>query len=222
VDIPRDKFVIVGRPQVESIKVAETHVRDRADKIVLYTPTWTGHYSDVNYCSLPIGDELVRHLLAREIIVILRAHPYTAKNPESARQLARIEARLAQDRSRTGKPHLWGTETVGKMSLVDCINRCDAMISDVSGVISDFLYSGKPFAMVDTVNQREQFVENFPIARAGYVLNVDLSNMEETLDLLLDMDPLEEARRKIRTEYLGDIPPESYADVFVQEARRYL
>jgi hypothetical protein len=222
VDIPREKFVVVGRPQVESIAVAGTHVRDRTPKVVLYTPTWTGHFSDVNYCSLPLGNKLVKRLLARDVTVLLRAHPYTGKNPQSARQLARIEETLAADRLTSGRAHVWGAEAARDMSLADCINRCDALVSDVSGVISDFLYSGKPFTIVDTANHGEAFADSFPLARAGYVLRRDLSNVDEVLAQLLEEDPLEEARRKVRAEYLGDFPPENYADAFLTEARRYI
>ncbi len=32
------------------------------------------------------------------------------------------------------------------MSLMDCINAADALITDISAVASDWLYSEKPFA----------------------------------------------------------------------------
>ena len=34
------------------------------------------------------------------------------------------------------------------MTIEDCFNASDAMISDVSAVVSDYLHSGKPFAIV--------------------------------------------------------------------------
>jgi hypothetical protein len=220
--IPREKFVIVGRPQVESIAVTSTRIGDLAERVVLYTPTWTGHSADANYCSLPASKALVDHLLARGVTVILRAHPYTTQNPESARQLARLEETLAADRARTGRQHVWGAEAARKMTLVECINRSDALVSDVSGVISDYLFSGKPYAVTDMVGEAERFRESFPLARAGYVLRPDMSNIEETLTLLLHEDPLEDVRRSVRTEYLGDFPADFYADGFVTAARQQL
>ena len=222
VSIPRDKFVIVGRPQVESIAVTDGHVRDRTGKVVLYTPTWTGHHADMNYCSLPIGEALIRQLLARDVTIILRAHPYTGQNPSSARQLARLEELLAADRGRTGRPHLWGAGAARKLSLVECFNRSDALISDVSGVISDYLFSGKPYAVTDMVGAGEDFPRNFPLARSGYVLRPDTSNLDVILDQLLIKDPLAEPRRRMRTEYLGDFPTESYAEGFLDAARQQL
>jgi hypothetical protein len=220
--IPREKFVIVGRPQVEAIEVCDTHIRDRTDHTVLYTPTWTGHFADTDHCSLPIGEPLVRALLARGVTVILRAHPYTSQNPVSARQLAKLEEILAEDRSRTGRPHRWGTEATRKLSLVDCINHADALLSDVSGVISDFLFSGKPFAVTDMARRGDDFTRAFPLARAAYVVRADLSGLDEVLDGLLERDPLVEVRRRLRTEYLGDFPADRYAEAFLDAARREL
>jgi len=220
VSIPRDKFVIVGRPQVEPIVTTQAPVAGLTDPVVLYAPTWTGHYSDANYCSLPVGGALVERLLARGVTVILRAHPYTAQNPESARQLARIEELLSDDRAATGRPHVWGAQAARGMSLVECMNSSDALISDVCGVVSDYLFSGKPYAVTDMVDDGERFATSFPLSRAGYVLRSDLSNVDEVLDLLLGQDPLAGARRQLRTAYLGDFPADDYAEAFLAEARR--
>lgn len=214
--IPREKFAIVGRPQVASVEVTSRHVGEVPRKVVLYTPTWTGHFADSDYCSLPVAGPLVRELLAREAVVILRDHPYTSKNPESARQLAQLCELLAADRARTGREHLWG-RAARAPSLVECINRSHALVSDVSSVVTDFLYSGKPYAIVDTTG----IGDSYPIATAGYVLRADMSNVDKVVDELLENDPLYEARRSMRTYYLGDFPPDSYADAFVKEARKY-
>ncbi|MBF9133814.1 CDP-glycerol glycerophosphotransferase family protein [Plantactinospora sp. S1510] len=220
--IPREKFAIVGRPQVESIAVTREPIRDRAEKVVLYTPTWTGHHADVDYCSLPVGETLVRRLLDRGATVILRAHPYTSQNPASARQLARLEQVLAEDRAATGRQHVFGADAARKMTLVECVNRSHALVSDVSAVISDYLYSAKPYAVTDRVGEGERFVQSFPLAGSGYVLRSDMSNLDDVLDQLLDTDPLEQTRWRTRTRYLGDFPAEAYADGFLDEARRHL
>ncbi|WDZ87803.1 CDP-glycerol glycerophosphotransferase family protein [Micromonospora cathayae] len=222
VQIPAEKFVIVGRPQVEAIEVRRPPLTLPANPTVLYTPTWTGHHADADYCSLPVAATLVDRLLARGATVILRAHPYTAQNPESARQLARVEELLAADRSRTGRQHVWGADASRAMSLVDCVNRSDALVSDVSGVISDYLYSGKPYAVTDMGADGDRFTERFPLARSGYVLRRDLADVDEVLDRLLGTDPLAGARWAMRTHYLGDFPVESYAEGFLSAARAHL
>ncbi|MFF0820529.1 CDP-glycerol glycerophosphotransferase family protein [Micromonospora haikouensis] len=222
VDIPAEKFVVVGRPQVESIEVRRAPATGLANPTVLYTPTWTGHHADANYCSLPVGETIVRGLLARGATVILRAHPYTGQNPASARQLARLTELLAADRARTGRQHVFGAAASRELSLVDCVNRSDALVSDVSGVISDYLYSGKPYAVTDMVGDGDRFVERFPLAGSGYVLRRDAGNLDEVLGLLLDTDPKAAARWGTRAHYLGDFPAESYAEAFLAAARREL
>ncbi|MFI6266693.1 CDP-glycerol glycerophosphotransferase family protein [Micromonospora sp. NPDC051006] len=222
VDIPAEKFVVVGRPQVESIEVRPEPLPAEAPRTVLYTPTWTGHHADADYCSLPVAEALLRRLLDRGATVILRAHPYTAQNPASARQLGRLTELLSADRARTGRPHIWGAAASRELSLVQCVNRSDALISDVSGVISDYLYSGKPFAVTDMGGEGDRFTERFPLAGAGYVLRRDMANLDEVLDQLLGDDPMAPERWVTRRRYLGDFPAESYADAFLDAARREL
>ncbi|SCE71170.1 CDP-Glycerol:Poly(glycerophosphate) glycerophosphotransferase [Micromonospora coriariae] len=221
VQIPAEKFVVVGRPQVESIEVRPEPVRGLAFPTVLYTPTWTGHHADADYCSLPVAEDLLHRLLERGATVILRAHPYTAHNPASARQLGRLTELLLADRARTGRQHVVGA-AARELSLTECVNRSDALVSDVSGVISDYLYSGKPYAVTDMGDEGEHFVENFPLAGAGYVLRRDMSNVDEVLTALLDTDPAAEKRWVTRRHYLGDFPVESYAEAFLTAARREL
>ncbi|WP_328650039.1 CDP-glycerol glycerophosphotransferase family protein [Micromonospora sp. NBC_00330] len=221
VQIPADKFVVVGRPQVESIEVRPEPTRGLAHPTVLYTPTWTGHHADADYCSLPVAESLLRRLLDRGATVILRAHPYTTQNPASARQLGRLTELLVADRARTGRQHVVGA-AARELSLTECVNAADALVSDVSGVISDFLYSGKPYAVTDMGDEGDRFVERFPLAGSGYVLRRDMSNVDEVLTALLDTDPLAEARWATRRRYLGDFPAEAYAEAFLTAARREL
>ncbi|MFI2648414.1 CDP-glycerol glycerophosphotransferase family protein [Micromonospora fulviviridis] len=222
VEIPAEKFVVVGRPQVEAIEVRREPATAPAHPTVLYTPTWTGHHADANYCSLPVAETVIRRLLDRGATVILRAHPYTAQNPASARQLARLTELLAADRAKTGRAHLWGAAAGRDLTLTECVNRADALVSDVSGVISDWLYSGKPYAVTDMGVDGEHFVERFPLARSGYVLRRDMSNVDEVLTELLETDPKAADRWATRARYLGDFPAESYAEVFLDAARRQL
>ncbi|MFI2711405.1 CDP-glycerol glycerophosphotransferase family protein [Micromonospora sp. NPDC018662] len=222
VEIPAEKFVVVGRPQVEAIEVRREPAPASAHPTVLYTPTWTGHHADANYCSLPVAETLIRRLIDRGAVVILRAHPYTDRNPASARQLARLTELLAADKAKTGRPHLWGAAAARDLTLTECVNRADALVSDVSGVISDWLYSGKPYAVTDTGADGAHFVERFPLAASGYVLRRDMSNVDDVLAALLDTDPKAAQRWTARTRYLGDFPVDGYAEAFLAAARREL
>ena len=216
VRIPRSKFRIVGRPQVAEIDVVAPGTRvPQQEFTVLYAPTWRGHVGATAFQSLPQGLEIVRGLLARGATVIFRPHPFSYDYPEDAESIARIQAELERDAKATGRAHVWGAPAETEISVIECMNRADAMVSDVSSVVSDFLYSGKPFAMVAVSEPAASFAASYPVAQGSYILEGDLSNYDEVLDSMLGEDPLFEKRWQTRTYYLGDFPAENYGSHFV-------
>jgi CDP-glycerol:poly(glycerophosphate) glycerophosphotransferase len=219
VDIPKERFRIVGRPQAEALAVSTEHVGRIAEKVVLYAPTWAGEYADSNHCSLPIGEQIVGELLQRGATVIVRPHPYTKRDPVSVQQLRQVWQLLARDRAATGRDHRWGA-AVARLSLTECMNSAHALICDVSSVGSQFLYSDKPFAITDMVTEDASFSRALPLGRAAYVIRRDAGNLPAVLDDLLVADPQAPVRRELRGYFLGDFPPERYVDGFLTEARR--
>jgi len=138
------------------------------------------------------------------------------------RQIARLERILAADRDRTGRQHLFGAAATTDLSLVDCINRADAVVSDVSGVLSEALYSRKPLALTNmTRTELDAFCAEFPLARACYIIDGGGSDIEAALDALLGDDPRRADRYRIRAHFLGDFDDDAYADGFVRIARSY-
>ncbi|MBH0008737.1 CDP-glycerol glycerophosphotransferase family protein [Salinibacterium sp. SWN1162] len=214
-------FSIVGRPQVENIAVAGETTDRSGHKTVMYAPTWAGYFADSNYSSLPIGVAVVQALLQRGARVVFRSHPYTAVNASHAAEAERIVELLAADRAASGREHLWGPAAEKDLSTTECFNISDALISDVSSIVPDFLYSEKPFAIA-AIAASEDFVEEFPLAKASYLLARDGSNIEQVLDELLVNDSLLEERRNWKKYYLGDFAPEGYVDVFLNEAGKYV
>ncbi len=215
VAMPRALFRIVGRPQVEDILVG----RSTSDvPTALYAPTWGGSYADSDYCSLPIGHLIVEALIRRGFRVVFRPHPYTRHYPVHAQEADRIAAILAADARATGTPHVFGGDAMDR-SLVDCFNAADLLVSDVSSVVADFLYSEKPFAVVAMHGTVSDFARTFPVAKAAYVLDRAGTNIDQVLDSMTKGDPVAEARRTAKSYFLGEFGPEGYADVFVTAAR---
>nr|WP_245354665.1 CDP-glycerol glycerophosphotransferase family protein [Brachybacterium sacelli] len=218
-------FRIVGRPQVEHVEEARGQIGRLEDRSVLYAPTWLGYQAETNYSSLPIGPAIVRALLERGCRVVFRPHPYSSRSPELRESCREIREMLAADAAATGREHLYGDLAETEMSIVDCFNASDAMISDVSAVVGDFLHSGKPLAMVSPRTGAAEFTREFPMARAAYVLvsqGTEPTNLDEVLENLTGADPHEAERKRWATYYLGDIPRESYAERFVDVAREEL
>lgn len=222
VHIPREKFRVVGRPQVEQVEPARGPVAEQHPPTVLYAPTWQGPYADTRVYSLPLGSAIVTALLERGVRVVFRAHPFNYRDAESEAMIAEIGALLGADRERTGRDHLWGPAAERELSVEDCFNLSDAMVSDVSAVVSDYLRSDKPFAMVSVGRTPEQLLVEAPAAQAAYVLREDLSNLDRVLDDLLGADPLAATRTQTRVYYLGDFPSGNYADGFLDAARRVI
>ena len=218
VSIAPEKFKVVGRPQLEDIQPARTKPVE-APPTVLYAPTWRGHVEETFFHSLPVGEKIVRSLLDRGATVIFRPHPFSYDFPEDAALIHNIQEMLREDAVRSGRTHLWGPEAESVRGIIECMNASDAMVSDVSSVVSDYLYSGKPFAMVSVNDTDAEFMELYPVARASYVLARDAVNLNEVLDAMLGADPLAGTRDALRTDYLGNFPVEGYADVFVRAAR---
>ena len=220
VHIPAEKFTIVGRPQVETVEQQGPH--NVPVRTVLYAPTWEGHYADTNYGSLPVGPDIVRELLSRGMTVIFRPHPFSYRNREARENIREIHDLLGADAQATGRSHLYGAPAEKELDAFGCFNAADAMISDVSSVVPDFLYSGKPYGLVTMTSTIEDFEEAFPLARSAYVIDRDLSTLNAALDELLVHDSKAEQRKATREYYLGPFAPENYADAFVDAARHVI
>src|SRR5699024_5095907 len=155
---------------------------------VLYAPTWKGAYQDSELYSLPSGTEIVQRLIDRGCTVIFRAHPLNYRYGNAKAYIAEIQALLAADSAASGRQHVWGEAAESEMTTEDCFNASDAMISDVSAVVSDYLQSGKPLSVVSVARTTEELLNEVPAAKAAYVLAEDLSNLSEVLDGLLRDD----------------------------------
>lgn len=103
--------------------------------------------------------------------------------------------------------------------LYSCFDHCDLLITDVSSVISEFLVSGKPYAVTNTTDRSEAgFRASFPTVRAGTVLTPDAAGLGELLAVVRGTaeDTLATARANLKEHLLGPAAP-SAAERF-QEA----
>ncbi|MGI5375366.1 hypothetical protein ACQEV2_14175 [Streptomyces sp. CA-251387] len=108
-------------------------------------------------------------------------------------------------------------------ALYACFNQADLLVSDVSSVISDFLASGKPYAVANTSGLAEDvFRKAFPTVRAATVLTPDAAGVPELLDAVRhpEKDELVEARAELKRHLLG--PDEPTSQVRFNEAVRAL
>jgi hypothetical protein len=222
VRIRPEQFAVVGRPQIERIVTRDEPLPPGAPRTVLYAPTWHGGKPNTNYSSLPLGTQIVDALLARGVTVIFRPHPHTYRDPQQTGLARDIHRRLSADHKSSGRQHVFGHTAEVEWDIPECFNHCDAMITDVSSVASDFLASGKPLAMVAIQQKGAAFRQAIPMARVAYVIERDLSTLPEALDELLGPDSLATERHAYRSYCLGNALGPEAPMPFLQEVNRIL
>ena len=125
----------IGAPVVEDA-VKDPWTRPRQIRTVLYAPTWEGKSDGVDYSSLPevspILAEAIPRFAEKGVKVIVRPHPGTGgRNPAHKALLA----------------PLFDAGAVRRGEKAADFAEADLMISDVSGVLAEFLFTEKPTIM---------------------------------------------------------------------------
>ncbi|MFC6705554.1 CDP-glycerol glycerophosphotransferase family protein [Flexivirga alba] len=202
--MPKEKCVIVGRPQVA--EVVEQNVDPAPGRrTVLYAPTWQSGMREMSLSSLEHGERIVRALIDDGARVIFRPHPLSAGQRQAAQTIARINAMLVAART-PECAHLTSSQAL-KESIIGNFNRSDALVTDVSSVASDYLASCKPMAVVLPTNtQALADADEYPVLRATYLIDLGDDDLAARLAPLMggDADPLEAVRHELRSYYLGD------------------
>ncbi|MFF4543049.1 hypothetical protein [Streptomyces sp. NPDC001435] len=96
--------------------------------------------------------------------------------------------------------------------LYDCFNVSDAMVSDISSVVSDFIASGKPYAVTDSAELGvEEFKRQNTAVRAAVILSNSAGELGGLLDAVRDpsADPLAADRGELKRYLLGPDEPKS-------------
>ncbi|MFF8617716.1 hypothetical protein [Streptomyces sp. NPDC015350] len=102
--------------------------------------------------------------------------------------------------------------TGAQMRLYDCFNESDAMVSDISSVVSDFIASGKPYAVTDSAELgEEEFRRQNTAVRAAVILSNPAAELDELLAAVTDpaSDALADARLELKQYLLGPDEPTS-------------
>ncbi|MFE0271644.1 hypothetical protein ACFWZY_05825 [Streptomyces sp. NPDC058992] len=102
--------------------------------------------------------------------------------------------------------------TGARPTLYDCFNESDAMVSDISSVVSDFIASGKPYAVTDSAELgAEEFRRQNTAVRAAVVLSNGAGELDGLLAAVADpaADSLVGARAELRKYLLGPDEPTS-------------
>lgn len=221
VNIPENKFHIIGRPQTSEIECDATPISTKDKPVVLYAPTWRGETTQ--FSSLPRGAEIISALLERNATVIFRPHPASQYYWYHRDLVSEINTLLETDHKSTGRQHMWGdSSSANQMSFDLAANLSDAMVSDVSGVVTDYMQSGKPYALVSKELPAVRFRQKYPTAQAAYIIDNSPETLRTALDELLGDDPLAEMRSKRRQYFLGEYEGVEAVERFLGETKKLL
>ncbi len=216
--ISNNVFEIVGRPQLSCIDVGTRDVQ-KEKLSVLFAPTWVGLHKDSMFSSLFEIYDVIKYLVDApfQVKIILRLHPLTNKNnPKTKAYLSKIE-KILQD---SNTEHL----LFSTRDIIDDFNDADCIVTDISSVPIDFLYSEKPIIHID-VNQLsihfETDIKYSKYKQGVYIIQNDMSNIENIFSDVKKNDILKEARQKVKAYYHGSFT-ESLDSVFVSKIHHLL
>lgn len=217
ITMPASQYAIIGRPQVEQLRVGP--ITEEHRPTILYAPTFEGYYEESNYSSLErMGPAMIRRILDEfpDVRIIFKPHPASGvQRPGMAAARVEIVEMLAAAEA----GHLYvGPESA--LTLYECFDSADVLISDISSVVTDFLYTERPLV---TSNPRELDLETyfntFPTQRASYILEKDLSNLAAIMADVVGADSQLADRLAMKKYVLGDLPNGPLA-AFVAEGDR--
>lgn len=208
VGLPPERIRVVGRPQVRRVERV-TGGPMPWPCTVLYAPTWEGIGLDPYESSVAVaGPAVVDALLALPgIRVIFRPHPATGRHDAAAARAVRdITAHLEQ----AGPQH----ETIvgSGVDLYAIFNRSDALVADVSGVVTDFIASGKPYFVVNGRGLADdEYRRRNPSTSAAYLVGPGGEGLETGLRDAAGPDSLRAARLELREQLLGPFTEDALA-----------
>ncbi|MGC4154324.1 MAG: CDP-glycerol glycerophosphotransferase family protein [Propionicimonas sp.] len=208
IDLPDERFVVIGRPQVEPLLAARQGTDERP--VLLYAPTFEGYYAETAHSSLDtMGPAMIRRLLAGfpQLQVWFKPHPASGVvRPSMLAAIAEIEALL------TGGEHVI-VDRSPALTLTDCLARADVLLSDISSVVSDFLATGRPVIVTNPGGlSREDYRAAYPSQRGSYVVDPDLADFDVAVTDALGPDPLRPEREALVGYLLGTVQPQAAFD----------
>ena len=203
---------IVGRPQLEDV-LPESKPNGPV-QTVLYCPTWSGYNRASSLSSLSYACPFIEDLLSRGIRIIFRPHPFSRKRAQDAGYVATIDALLAADSNNHIDSRAGATTPI-----IELFNESDALVTDVSSVLIDYLASKKRVAVLiaaanatglsagSASNPTEDPWKAYPSIRHAYLPE---STASKPWNQFLGEDPLRDARQQAATYYLGDTSPTAF------------
>ncbi|WP_233575248.1 CDP-glycerol glycerophosphotransferase family protein [Cellulomonas sp. PhB150] len=203
-DLPADRLVPVGRPQVD-VEHAGPALPDDGRTVVLYAPTWEGDRPSMAYSSLVSHGAAMLAALVDDgrFRVVYRPHPRTgAFDPAFARADRALGALLEQaNRHDPSAGHVVDRDTDFGWH----VRAADVCVTDVSAVAFDWLASGRPLLLAQPASPEAVIA---PGSLADRIETLDAADAPHVVTRIEKELAGESAgRAQIVEDYFGDTTP---------------
>ncbi|MGW3910081.1 hypothetical protein ACWEBX_00930 [Streptomyces sp. NPDC005070] len=183
-----------------------------------------GRAADPRFASDPAGRAAAKEQLVRieARIAVLTGSGENGDEAEVSRdglvdmglhtEVARLRAEWNENHWRSFGTAEHRVITGAEPRLYDCFNVSDAMVSDISSVVSDFIASGKPYAVTDSAELgAEEFKRQNTAVRGAVILSNSAAELGELLEAVTDSaaDAQAADRQELKRYLLGPDEPTS-------------
>jgi len=215
-------LVRVGRPQLDLLVASP--LGEFAGPTITYAPTWEGEDDANNYTSVDVyGPRIIEAALAQPgARVIYKPHPRVMSSPDHGVRAGHQQVMSALARAAHPDPTR-GHAALPDADVLGILQSTDLLIADVSSVTLDHLYlrPAAPIVLCDRRSNREQLVEDAPIAAVVPIVDENsINSLSTTIAALLDSDPDRDARTGLRNHYFDTLEPGRSTERFWSELRQ--
>ncbi|MDP1370052.1 CDP-glycerol glycerophosphotransferase family protein [Acinetobacter lwoffii] len=187
IQLTSDHFLTIGNSVIDGVTVGK---KSNKLKNVLYAPTFEGHGENVNYSSVfRAGNSILE---SNNINLMLRPHPGMGLREQKYKiEVERLKLKSVDN---------------FKKNKMKQFNWSDVLICDISGVLSEYLFTEKP--IIVPVSSSDgwlyNYIKNLDISKYVYLWDYNDISLDQILLEIEDDDSLYESRSKRRNElYCG-------------------
>jgi hypothetical protein len=203
----KDKFIQVGRPQLDFINKMVIDKKDN-QKIILYAPTWEATHPSMNYTSVPkYGKRLINKILENEDhILIYKPHAALGSRDADAKDAHEEILKIIESNSNA---YYMTDENIN-----DIFTMVDFTFFDNTSVMIDYLHTNKPAAYMEVLEDQSIY----ELSLAFKTINESNFNKIDTIledEILNDLNKNE--RQRVKEYYLGNYKEGESTKIFIEK-----
>ncbi len=189
IQLNTDRMLVMGNYVLPRLNVSSEHC---SFKNLLYAPTFEGHSEGANFSSIA---EITDHLIDWAIInggFLFKPHDGTGIRIHDFKKIVELLHKISNNFNITDKSEIF--------------NNSDFIVSDVSGIISEYIYTNKPIIVPISkkLPWKYNYIKSSSIAKYCYFWNYDEITLSEFIKTI-ENDPLRSAREKRRDDIYPQI-----------------